>query len=124
MSGLRSREKGKRGERECAKVLNAALGIDTVRRGQQYSGIEGRDLVGIPGLHMEVKRVERLNLQKAYDQACLDSCRRSFGDVPVIFHRTNSSGWLCTVAIEHIEAFMGSIYLASGGRIPEGGPDD
>ena len=56
-----SRRKGADGERELAKKLKE-YGYDT-RRGQQYSGANGdADVVGLPGIHIECKRVERLNI--------------------------------------------------------------
>ena len=56
-----SRRKGTAGEIELAKELRK-YGFDT-RRGQQYCGANGdADVVGIPGLHIECKRVERLNV--------------------------------------------------------------
>lgn len=49
---MNSREKGKRGELELAKLLRDC-GFDT-RRGQQYSGANGdADVVGLPGIHIE-----------------------------------------------------------------------
>ena len=65
--GKASREKGKRGERELAGRLRE-YGYDA-RRGQQYSGMDGDDVVGLPGIHIECKRVERLDLYAAMDQA-------------------------------------------------------
>lgn len=65
---MNSRDKGKRGELELAKVLRG-YGYDT-RRGQQYCGANGdADVVGLPGIHIECKRVERLNLDDAMAQA-------------------------------------------------------
>ena len=65
---MNSREKGKRGERELAGELRRH-GYDA-RRGQQYCGVNGdADVVGLPGLHIECKRVERLDLYAAMAQA-------------------------------------------------------
>ena len=62
--GKSQREKGKRGERELAGKLRDH-GYDC-RRGQQFCGISGdADVIGLPGIHIECKRVERLNLQEA-----------------------------------------------------------
>lgn len=62
--GKMQREKGKRGERELAGILRK-YGFDS-RRGQQYSGANGdADVAGLPGIHVEVKRVERLNISEA-----------------------------------------------------------
>ncbi|MBQ2649423.1 MAG: hypothetical protein IJF82_19050 [Achromobacter sp.] len=55
-----------------AKILREH-GYDT-RRGQQYSGANGdADVVGLPGIHIECKRVQALNLTKAMEQAERDA---------------------------------------------------
>lgn len=57
------------------------------------------DIEGLPGIHMEVKRVERLNLWDAMAQSIRDSER--FGDgVPTVFHRRNRSPWLVTMRLD------------------------
>ena len=84
---MNSRQKGAAGERELAKVLRG-YGYDT-RRGQQYCGANGdADVVGLPGLHVECKRVERLNLYEAMQQAQRDAERFQDG-APCVFHRRN-----------------------------------
>lgn len=61
---INSRQKGARGERELSSKLKEN-GFDT-RRGQQYCGSNGdADVVGLPGIHIECKRVEKLNLYDA-----------------------------------------------------------
>lgn len=85
---MNSREKGKRGEREWARFCRAQ-GYNC-RRGQQYSGIEGEDVVGLPMIHCEVKRVEKLNIYDAMAQAVRD-CR---GKIPIVAHRRNNCEWL------------------------------
>lgn len=93
---MNSREKGKRGELELARVLRS-LGYDC-RRGQQYSGKNGdADVVGLPGIHIECKRVERLNLTEAMKQARRDALP---GEFPVVFHRRNDEPWMVTMPLE------------------------
>lgn len=94
--GRMSREKGKRGEREFAKLCRAH-GFEGARRGQQFSGVEGKDVVGLPGFHIEVKRVERLNLGAAMDQAQEDAAE---GEVPIVAHRKNGESWRVTLEAE------------------------
>lgn len=90
---INSRSKGKRGELEVAALFREA-GYPDARRGQQYSGLHGdSDVVGVPGLHIEVKRVERLNLDKAIEQAERD-CKA--GMMPMVIHKRNRSKWLVT----------------------------
>lgn len=99
---MNSKQKGARGERELAHKLNE-YGYKT-RRGQQYSGIEGDDVVGLPGIHIECKRVEKLNIYDAVDQSKRDSgCTDlPFGyDLPAVFHRKNNCEWLVTMPLEY-----------------------
>ena len=90
---MNSRDKGARGEREFAAFL-AAHGFKA-RRGQQFCGIEGDDVVSeaLPQFHFEVKRVERLNVTEAMEQARRDARDR----VPVVAHRRNACEWLITM---------------------------
>lgn len=93
---MNSRSKGAKGERELARVLRQ-YGYDC-RRGQQYSGANGdADVVGLPGVHIECKRVERLNIHDAMDQAKRDS---RDGEIPAVFHRKNNCEWLVTLQID------------------------
>lgn len=93
---MNSREKGKKGERELAGILKAH-GYKA-RRGQQYCGTSGEaDVVGIPGVHIECKRVEALNIYTAMTQAVRDARP---GEIPAVFHRKNREGWLVTMRLE------------------------
>ena len=89
---INSRQKGAAGEREIAKLLQA-YGYDT-RRNQQYSGANGdADIVGLPGIHCEIKRVEKLNIDKALQQSIRDNyadeLRQGIDLIPVVMHRSN-----------------------------------
>lgn len=91
-----SRQKGARGERELAAVLREH-GFEC-RRGQQYSGANGdADVVGLPGVHIECKRVESLNIYKAIEQAKSDAREN---ELPAVFHRKNGKPWLVTMTLE------------------------
>lgn len=93
---MNSRDKGKRGELELAHILRE-YGYDS-RRGQQFSGISGdADVVGLPGIHIECKRVEKLNINKAMEQAVRDSRTH---EKPTVFHRTNREKWKVTMLLE------------------------
>lgn len=93
---MNSRDKGKRGERELASILRE-YGYST-RRGQQYCGSNGdADVVGLPRVHIECKRVERLNLDDAMAQAKADARQ---GDVPVVMHRKNNGEWRVTMLLD------------------------
>jgi hypothetical protein len=97
-----SRNKGAVGERELAGELNRLFGT-VARRGQQYSGIEGEDVVGLAGIHVESKRVESLNLGNAMEQAIRDAAGEK---VPAVFHRKNRKPWLVTMRLDDVEDFV------------------
>ena len=96
MAKINSREKGKRGERQWAAFCRDQ-GYSDARRGQQYNGIEGEDVVGLPGVHCEVKRTERLSLYDAIDQARRDAAD---GTLPIVAHRRNHCDWLVIMRAE------------------------
>lgn len=91
---INSREKGKAGEREFA-ALCREYGFENARRSQQYSGINGdADVVGLEGIHIEVKRVERLNIEEALQQSIRDSKE---DEIPIVAHRRNREEWKITM---------------------------
>lgn len=90
-----SQRKGADGERELAATLRG-YGYD-IQRGGSVSYGELPDLTGLPGIHIEVKRVERLNVMEAYRQAARDS--EHFGGTPALFHRRNRHPWLVTISL-------------------------
>lgn len=90
-----SRAKGVRGERELAKKLRE-FGFHA-RRGQQYSGSNGdADVVGVPAIHIECKRVEKLNINKAMKQSIKDARQ---DETPVVMHKKNEERWLVTMTL-------------------------
>ena len=92
---INSRQKGAKGERELASKLKD-YGYNT-RRGQQYNGLEGEDVVGLDYIHIECKRVERLNLEEAMLQAKKDAATEQ---MPTVFHRKNNQKWLVTMELD------------------------
>lgn len=109
---MNSRDKGAAGERELANRLKD-YGYPC-RRGQQYSGANGdADVVGLPGIHIECKRVERLNLYDAMTQAVRDAGEE---EKPAVFHRKNRCGWLVTMGLDD---WMGLYSGWLNGKRPE-----
>lgn len=93
---MNSRKKGKKGELELANILKT-YGFDC-RRGQQYCGANGdADVIGLPGIHIECKRVETLNVSQAMRQAQKDARDE---EMPVVMHRKNRERWLVTMTLE------------------------
>ena len=94
--GKASRDKGKRGELELMHVLRDNWGYE-VRRG--YTFQHESDLVGLPGIHPEVKRVEHLSIYEAMQQATEEAKKRQDG-LPTVFHRRNGKEWLVIMKLE------------------------
>ena len=95
---MNSKQKGKRGELELVHKLQN-YGFNT-RRSVQYNGKaeDGQaDLVGLPNIHIECKRVEKLNLYDAIAQAKHDAKAE---ELPTVFHRKNDSEWLVTMRLD------------------------
>ena len=91
-----SKRKGARGERELSSKLKE-YGYNT-RRGQQYCGANGdADVVGLPGIHIECKRVQKLNIYDAISQAKADVKEE---ELPTVFHRKDRSEWLVTMPLD------------------------
>ena len=103
--GKSSQRKGAAGERELAALLSAA-GYECQRGGSLSFG-EIPDVLGLPGIHIEVKRVEKLNVGEAMEQAIRDSDRMLDG-MPAIFHRRNRKPWLVTMRLEDWLKLYGS----------------
>lgn len=94
---MNSKRKGKTGELEFSRFCREQ-GYDC-RRTAQYCGNTGdaADVTGLPGIHVEVKRVERLNVSEAMGQAVRDARP---GEIPVVAHRRDRHPWLVTMRLE------------------------
>ena len=96
--GNAQRIKGATGERELTKIF-LQNGIETAHRG--YVQFRQADVVGLPGIHIEVKRVEGLTigtqlLTNAVKQAVAESKKKN-GGTPAVFHRVNRGKWFVTM---------------------------
>lgn len=94
--GKASRNKGADAERELAKLIREWWGYD-VHRGKVFCGES--DLVGLDGIHPEVKRVEKLNVYRAMEQAIEEAKKRMDG-LPTVFHRRDRGEWMVTMRLE------------------------
>jgi len=91
---VNSRAKGARGERLWRDELREA-GF-TARRGQQFAGgTDSPDVIceELRNLHMEVKCVEALNLDKACEQAERDAGLKAW----IVAHKKNRKHWKVTM---------------------------
>ena len=99
---VNGKRKGKCGELELARKFREH-GYNA-RRSVQYNGKEEdgqADLLGLPGIHIECKRTERLNIYDSVNQAKRDCEGKQ--QIPVVFHRKNYCEWL---AIMPLDDFM------------------
>ena len=94
---MNSKRKGANGEREVAAYLREH-GIDA-QRGQQYKGgADSPDVVSeLKGWHIEVKRVERLNIDDALNQSIRDA---GSDEKPCVLHRRNRTPWKVTMLLD------------------------
>lgn len=103
MGRINSKRKGGRGEVELANILQG-YGYDTHRGRQFKGGIDSPDVYGLDGIHIECKRVERLNIEDAMAQAIRDSEGKA---IPAVFHRKNRGKWLVTVGLDDFMKLYG-----------------
>lgn len=104
--GKSSQKKGRTGELELCRVLQDH-GYP-VSPGMAVSYGDTPDLVGLPGVHIECKRVERLNLRAAMEQAEKDAAFFHDG-VPAVFHRQNRRPWLVTMRLSDWLEMYGNV---------------
>lgn len=95
---INSKKKGNRFERDVASLLRE-YGYDT-RRTVQYCGNTGdaADVVGLPGIHIECKRQERMYLYDWMAQAKRDS--EGTGRFPAVFHKKSHANILVTMELD------------------------
>ena len=98
--GRRSRQKGKRGEREIASLLRAAGW--PARRAQQYCGSPDGGAADVLvdsqiwPFHIESKYVQQTDIYGWMRQAVADA---RGGKIPVVCHRRNNENWQVTMRI-------------------------
>jgi Holliday junction resolvase len=95
---VNSKQKGARFERLLASRFRE-YGYEA-RRTAQYCGNTGdaSDVVGLPGLHIEAKHQERMQLYDWMAQAKRDS--EGTGRLPAVFHKKNNAEILVTMEFE------------------------
>lgn len=109
---VNSRRKGKEGELELARILRT-YGFNA-RRGQQFKGGgDSPDVMGLPGVHIECKRVQSLNIEKAMVQSRTDA--EETDDVPVVIHRRDREKWKVTMDLDE---FMKMYIAATDADVP------
>lgn len=96
-----SKAKGARFERTLAAKFRE-YGYSDARRTAQYCGNTGdaSDVIGLPGIHVEAKHQERMNLYEWMAQAVRDAEAGGTGNLPAVFHKKNNADILVTMKIE------------------------
>lgn len=88
--GSKSQRKGRGGELELARILQGYGYQVEAAQALNYGTIS--DLTGLPNVHIECKRAEKLRLSEWMRQSEYDSAR--FGDgLPAVFFRRNREDW-------------------------------
>jgi hypothetical protein len=97
MGGRASRNKGASAEREVAGIIKTRLGIE-MRRTPLSGGMDWKgDIQGWDGMHVEVKRQERLSIPSWVEQAegdCPDGC------VPLVVFRRSREPWRVVLGLD------------------------
>lgn len=115
-TGKSAQRKGSQGERELAAALTSLLGAECRKGSSPFlPGIIAPDVLGVDGLHIEVKRRGRFSIPAAVRQSARDA---HGNDVPIVAHRPNRSPWMITVELNHLPALAAAIMaiLAQGPR--------
>lgn len=81
----------------------------TAEEGNNTIGLDGEDVVGLDYIHIEVKRVQALNLDEAMEQAKRDS---KDNQMPAVFHRKNNKKWKVTMELEDWIKLYNEYYLS------------
>jgi Holliday junction resolvase len=88
VNGRGKRNKGATGERELAALLSDELGFVVKRNLGQAR--DGADDITVAQFRIEVKRQERLQVDKWSEQ--VESCSQP-GEIPVLAYRRNGQPW-------------------------------
>ena len=119
--GKMQRQKGKVGEREFANLC-VAYGI-RARRGRQYAGhVDAPDVIleDFPGVHVEVKRKEKLSIHPVMEQLLEEAGAKT---VSVLAHRRNGQPWVCSMPAEQWLEMFKLAYGKGAGAEPDQEPD-
>ena len=115
--GRREQAKGRKAEFELSERLSAYGYSVTPGAALSFGGVP--DVTGLPGIHIECKRAERLSMTAALQQADRDAQRFQDG-LPAVFHRRNREEWRVTMRLSDWLTLYGASKLA-GNRTEKGG---
>lgn len=118
-----SKQKGDAFERELAAHINGKTGLSCFRAplsgGGHGLGFSTADILGTPMLHVEAKRVERLNFYEAIEQAERSINRTKSQDMPIVVNRRNGMKTGDSVVALRLDDFLGfyAYYLRAKGYV-------
>jgi hypothetical protein len=95
---LNSRAKGKRAELDLISKHLLPYWPQACRNLDQFKG-DGRDVLNVPGLHIQVKHVEKLNIWVALTQAETEAAP---GDLPVVAFKRSRSPWYGALPMDEL----------------------
>lgn len=98
---INSKQKGKRFELELSRKFRE-YGYTESHRTAQYCGNTGdaSDVVGLPGIHVEAKHQERMQLYDWMEQAKHDAKESGKDVLPAVFHKRNNHKILVTMELD------------------------
>lgn len=104
---MNSKRKGNRAELELLRILHG-YGVEAHRNDQRYvGGIDNPDIsakIGPVNVHVECKRVERLQLAAALKQAHRDANGHA---LPVVVHRRSREPWIVSMELTDLLEVLG-----------------
>ena len=104
---MNSKRKGSRAELELLRILQEH-GVEAHRNDQRYvGGIDNPDIsvkMGPVNVHVECKRVERLQLAAALRQAHRDANGHA---LPVVVHRRSREPWIVSMELTDLLEVLG-----------------
>lgn len=95
----KSRSKGARGELELIAVVKERFPYLNPQRNYDQAALGGCDLLGIPGIALEVKRYQRGNVYRRewWQQTC-EQARHN--EVPVLAYRFDQMAWQTVMPLQ------------------------
>jgi hypothetical protein len=110
MSGRGMKTKGDNFERELAAYINEQTNLKSFRAplsgGGNVGMSGGADLLGVPELFIEAKRVERLNFHDAMRQAEGNIVKTHSSDTPIVVNRRNRMKTGDSLCLIRLDAFL------------------
>ena len=104
---MNSKRKGNQAERELLRILQEH-GVEAHRNDQRYiGGVDNPDIavrMGPVSVHVECKRVERLQLATAIRQAHRDANGHA---LPVVVHRRSREPWIVSMELTDLLEVLG-----------------